>query len=530
MKERSWLLAKKRGDHRTDSRLVGLIAEFSFAGFCILAGVVGLLWLWSFYVLPELRIHERYEKTICELVDCRVSPRTVLGNRPILDEDKDDFRFNGDGEAFNRTEFGNKGNRTSLNEEEAGFSFAEDEMNAPDGKNQSDGEGNRTGKERERLSSGKDSVHRSVFGVKNLTNLGDMYYLPEMQLKYHVDGVERTNWTSSFGSITRSSRFSTEESAKEFLELFCIGKKYYCLFNPEAPDEVVIMRGWQLENFFALIIPISLFFIGVGIGIHALTVPRLGGSKEKTAVLTAGRRVLDGENVAQWEFPNLPRIDEITDSPGVRLAYRLPMIDSPAWALCILVILTLAWNAGCLVFLTIAACSFLLTFADWMMLAYLLPFLCVGIWLLVFTFTRLRNATAVGPTLVEIESFPILPGKPVSLFLSQGGVKPLQWLNVVLVCEEEAVFTHGTNTRRERQRIYQRLIFGEEAIEVAPERAFEVMFPLEIPHGAMHSFISPRNQIYWRIIIQGKLVHYPMFERSFPLVVYPDVSIEEERK
>lgn len=524
MKDRSWLLAKKRGNYRTDSRLVGLIAEFSFAGFCILAGVVGLLWIGFFYILPEWRIHERYEKTVCELVDCRVSPRTVLGNRPVLKEGGESLRGNeGNGISDISEQTHSEGREKK---EVSGFSFAEEEINAPE--SEADGE-NSGGKGNERFS-GKDMAPGSVFNVRNLASLGDLYYLPEMQLKYHVDGVERTNWTSSFGSITRFSRFPTEESAKEFLSLFRIGRKYDCLFNPENPDDVVIMRGWQLENFFALIIPSSLFLIGIGVGIHALTAPRPGGSKEKAAILTAGRKALEGDSAPRGEFPNIPPLDEITDSPGIRLAYRLPIIDSPVWTLCVLVGVTLAWNAGCLVFLTIAACRFLLTFADLMMLAYLMPFLCVGLWLLAFTFIQLRNATIVGPTLVEIESCPLFPGKSVHIFLSQGGGRPLQWLNVVLVCEEEVVFTHGTNTRRERQRVYQRLIFGEEAINVTHEQAFEVMFPLEIPRGAMHSFTSARNQIHWRIIVQGKTGRYPMFERSFPLVVYPENSVGREKK
>ncbi len=526
MKDRSWLLVKKRGNHRTDSRLVGLIAEFSFAGFCILAGVVGLLWIWFFYILPEWRIHERYEKTVCELVDCRISPRTVLGNHPVLKENGEFFEDNAGGEFFDKSERKNIDSRALQKEEVSGFSSAEEEMNAPENE---DSIGNSGVKGQERFV-GKDAVSGSVFSVRNLASLGDRYYLPEMQLKYHVGGVERTNWTSSFGSITRFSSFPTEESAKEFLSLFRIGRKYDCLFNPEDPDEVVIMRGWQWENFFALIIPSSLFLIGLGVGIHALTAPRPGGSKEKTAILTAGLKVLERENLPHGEFPNLPPIDEITDSPGVRLAYRLPIIDSPVWTLCILVAVTLAWNAACLVFLTIAACSFLLTLADWMTLAYLIPFLGVGIWLLIFTFIQLRNATVIGPTLMEIENFPIFPGKSVHVFLSQGGGRPIQWLNAILVCEEEAVFTHGTNTRRERQRVYQRLIFGEESIKTTRDQAFEVMFPLEIPRGAMHSFTSPRNQIHWRIIVQGKIGRYPMFERSFPLVVYPENSIGREIK
>ena len=77
MKEHSWLYTKKRGNLRTDSRLLGIIVEFAFAVFCVLAGVIGMLWLLFFSVLPEWRIHERYEKTVCTLLDSSQDYRTT---------------------------------------------------------------------------------------------------------------------------------------------------------------------------------------------------------------------------------------------------------------------------------------------------------------------------------------------------------------------------------------------------------------------------------------------------------------------
>ena len=454
---------------------MGIIVEFAFAVFCVLAGVIGMLWLLFFSVLPEWKIHERYEKTVCTLLDSRIVPRTVLGNQPLPEETETPSLFE-------------------------------------DAPNEKDSE-----------------PKRSKFDVKKLRpKLQDVYYLPEMQLKYSVNGVERTNWTSNFGTLARSSRFATREYAQEFLDRWEKEKNYYCLFNPENPDQVVMMRGWHWENFFALTIPVSLIVMGFGMMLHALTVPRIGGSKELAAVQTLTRNRLENDLVSEEKFPFIPSVADIMDSPGIRLPYRLPMIDSPAWTLCVLAAVTLTWNAGCVIFLTIIACSFLQTFADWLLFCYLFPFLGVGIWLFVHTLVEFRNATVVGPTIAEISSFPLVPGQQVRVFLSQGGERALQWLNVVLICEEEVVFTHGTNTRREKLRIFQRLIFGEERVDITPDCAFDVEFPLEIPNEAMHSFVSPHNQINWRLIVQGKVGKFPMFERIFPLIVYPEIQEAEK--
>ncbi len=46
----------------------------------------------------------------------------------------------------------------------------------------------------------------------------------------------------------------------------------------------------------------------------------------------------------------------------------------------------------------------------------------------------------------------------------------------------------------------------------------------------MHSFVSPHNQVKWKIIVQGTPANSPAFERAFPLIVLPESrpTMEEE--
>jgi hypothetical protein len=134
----------------------------------------------------------------------------------------------------------------------------------------------------------------------------------------------------------------------------------------------------------------------------------------------------------------------------------------------------------------------------------------------------------LGPTLVELNQFPIARGETANLFLSQGGHLKIYWFNVLLVCEEEVVFTHGTNTRREIQRVFQRQLFCEENFEIKRAEPFETQFSLLIPQTAMHSFVSPHNQVKWKIIVQGTPANSPAFERAFPLIVLPESCTSTE--
>ena len=51
---------------------------------------------------------------------------------------------------------------------------------------------------------------------------------------------------------------------------------------------------------------------------------------------------------------------------------------------------------------------------------------------------------------------------------------------------------------------------------------FEARCALEVPAGAMHSFRSEHNEIVWKIVVKGQLARWPDFQRSFPILVYPN--------
>jgi hypothetical protein len=44
---------------------------------------------------------------------------------------------------------------------------------------------------------------------------------------------------------------------------------------------------------------------------------------------------------------------------------------------------------------------------------------------------------------------------------------------------------------------------------------------VEIPADAMHSFTSAHNAVRWRLVVQGTPDRWPMFSRTFPVVVLP---------
>ena len=97
----------------------------------------------------------------------------------------------------------------------------------------------------------------------------------------------------------------------------------------------------------------------------------------------------------------------------------------------------------------------------------------------------------------------------------------MDWLELLLVCDEETTYRQGTDTRSESCRVYERSLRREDDFEVTGAVPFERECDVQVPAGAMHSFKSKHNEIAWKILVRGSPVRWPDFERSFPVLVYP---------
>ncbi|MDO4570477.1 MAG: hypothetical protein Q4D38_08845 [Planctomycetia bacterium] len=485
----SWLLTKKRGNHRTGSQRLGLIAEIAFAGFCILGGVVGIIWILSAFVIPEWAVYEEYHETACELHDFRVVEKLSIHEGILPSEGDEDQK--------------------PLFDEEVSKPLFDD-----DGAEPAEG-----GEWSSAIERGGMQIVREL-----RSQLGEAFYQPEFLISYQVGENSYKNWATPLQSVTNRMKFATREEAEAFRDLW-VSEGQRCCYDPENPDKVVIFRDRSWENFFSLVIPVSFLVMGIGTLGHSITTTRWGSKEYSAANLRPAERnsaKFGAETSEEFrELVGVPSAAEIMDSPGIRLAYRLPMVDSPAFELAALIVATLVWNL--LTISLLVYISGMLSSGElnvfWILYAF--PFAAVDVWLTFFAWKKLIAASIIGPTIVEIDHFPLENGDAAQMFVSQGASRKIYWLNIILICEEEAVFTHGTNTRRERKRVYQELIYGEEGLHLSHEKPFDIEASLQIPLNAMHSFVSPHNQVNWKILIQGAAAGCEMFERYFPIIVCP---------
>lgn len=352
-------------------------------------------------------------------------------------------------------------------------------------------------------------------------------FRPEVKVRFAVGDRRVTVWTYDIATVldARESYLPEESAAREALEPFVPGKRYLCWYDPGDPSKVVLSRGYPWWVWLTLLVPTLFIVIGGGGLVYTALV--WGKSVERRTALAqraGGRDLLGGKAAVDRQFPTVPSSDDISNSPGIRLAYRLPVATSPGWALFGLTTVTLIWNIVVVVFAWLAVTAFWQGEPDWYASAFLVPFALIGILLIGLLLRELVRTTGIGTTRVEISDHPLTPGGHYEMLLSQSGKLKAREFEVLLVCEERATYRQGTNVRTELREVYRQRLFRRKDFAIESAAPFEAHCALAIPEDAMHSFRAPNNAIGWRLVVRGNLVGWPRLRRDFSIVVRPGVE------
>jgi hypothetical protein len=250
--------------------------------------------------------------------------------------------------------------------------------------------------------------------------------------------------------------------------------------------------------------------------------------------VSSERRAAVVRKATDWDLPighaapgqrvlnAVPPIDAVVDSPGLQLAYRLPIDASTGW-------LSFTMAAVCLGWITLVGILFLFDVVgrgsseprSWLLTWFMVPFVLAGVWTLVALGRQLLLTAAIGATRLEISHHPLVPGGTYQGFVSQTGRLHFRWFQVQLVCEEQAIYQQGTDTRRANVRVHRSTAFSRRKFDITPRQAFEAAFSFTVPHGAMHSFVSTHNAVLWSLVVRGRMARWGDLERRFPVFVYP---------
>jgi len=345
------------------------------------------------------------------------------------------------------------------------------------------------------------------------------HWEPRLLVRYLTDGVDRESWAR----ITAHDTSVERDRALGRLARWELGAEVPGWFDPADPEDVVLERGysgwlWLL----GLLLPGALVLIG---GTGLLRRLRSWGKSEERLAASAGlSELLDPlahPAPAAPGHPGVPMWDDLVNSPGTILRYRLPVESPEYWTVFGFGFFALLWNLVVVVLAVGPGLDLLGGRFEWWVVALLVPFLAVGVGGIVLFVRSLLLATAIGTTQVEISAHPLLPGGRYDVLLAQGGTRVLRSLEVLLELEEHATFRQGTDTRSEQVTVYRQQVLACGDVRPAPTSRFETRTVVEIPVDAMHSFTAAHNAVRWRLVVRGTPDRSPAFSRAFPLVVLP---------
>jgi hypothetical protein len=279
---------------------------------------------------------------------------------------------------------------------------------------------------------------------------------------------------------------------------------------------------WNIWLWLSIVVLAILILIGASGLIYTILLIRTTAEHRRALAKRASNIDLLAETLpSPKDFPTVPRDVNLTNSPGIKLAYRLPITRSPGWQLLAVGVFNLVWNGMVSWLLVLAVGKHLAGEPEWLLTALVIPFAAIGTATLYYLFRLLLFATAIGPTSLEISDHPIFPGEMYRIYLSQAGRLSVQSLTLSLVCDEEATYRQGTDTRTERRRVLEKVLFERERFEILPGLPYEQECELKFPENVMHSFQSDHNAVQWRLVVRGTVEKWSNYERNFPLVVYP---------
>ncbi len=272
------------------------------------------------------------------------------------------------------------------------------------------------------------------------------------------------------------------------------------------------------------ILAVAMMLLG-GI-VTAYRLVHIGASDERRKVTGPGAtqaEQLRTDSSSQWDLPAVPQGRSATESPGVRLNFRLASEGAIARHALATAALALLWNAVWFVLLAVVVSGFINGTPRWVLAFLLLPFGAIGVWAFRYFLQSLKQTVGVGATIVEISSLPLHPGRSYDLYVRQAGRLDLRRLRVELICEEETMFRQGTDVRIDRHVALSKILANERDVRIDPQRPWEQELQLDLPAGVMHSFRSAHNAVCWRITVSGDARPWPSFCLNFPVFVHPAV-------
>ncbi|MBN2845750.1 MAG: DUF3592 domain-containing protein [Deltaproteobacteria bacterium] len=306
--------------------------------------------------------------------------------------------------------------------------------------------------------------------------------------------------------VGSTSGYSGKE---EIVKRYPVGSKRTCYVNSSDPNEAVIDPGFQWGMLFGLI-PVVFMVIG-GAGLF-WAIFRMGNEDKGNSISSkaqGGSRIRFGGKAEKKKIPNR----RITSTGEI----ELKATSSPFKNLIGVTVLGLFWNGIISIFVYESYSGWGMGHPDYVLMIFLIPFVAVGIGLIVGIFYYLLSLFNPRPV-VRIGNDHIPLGGTVSLKWSfNGDTSRIRRLKIELIGREEATYTRGTDTVTDKEEFYKHVLVDTTSAANINAGIGEIL----IPFDTMHSFEASNNKIIWELHFNGDIKLWPDVNESFKLKIYP---------
>ena len=367
---------------------------------------------------------------------------------------------------------------------------------------------------------------------------GGATYSIAVQYVYEVGGTSYRGDRYDF-SIGSTSGYDGKHAKVTELPA---GKRTDCWVDPEDPTRSVLVRRPSWTMLFGCL---PLVFVGVGgagmtwaarsaLGERRRRRARAGASAaapapgvtpalaigETTSGLSVSHRAGHAEDPAAPAWLPKPAGEGVGERGSLRLAPK----HGPVGRLIGSLLVALFWNGIVSVFLWKAAEGWRSGSPDGCLTLFLVPFVLVGLALLVnvpYQVLALFNPRPV----VTLSEARVPVGGSVRLHWEfSGAATRLRSLRIWAEGKEHATYRRGTDTHTATHTFARVMVVDLPA--GATLGAGEAT--LAIPPDTMHSFAGDRNRIVWTLRLHGPIARWPDVSEELELVVEPGAGAPEE--
>ena len=331
----------------------------------------------------------------------------------------------------------------------------------------------------ERPATVKASMVRSWSTDDGISHSADVLY------EYEIDGRRWISNRRTFFPMSSSGYLDT----KAVVDLYSAGSETTCYVDADDPTRSVLDRSIRPVYLIGLF-PLVFLLAGLGLTIHALrtrsaSVPGSPGSADHTETYAA-ERVLE------------PEAGPIAKIVGMLLVAVL-------------------WNGIVSIFLWQAVKAVQSGSPEWFLMIFLIPFVLVGLGLVIGFFYTILAAFNPRPSLIVTPATARLGTRLRVNWSFRGEVSRISHFKIVLEGHEKATYRRGTDTYTDRETFASIDLVDSSAEWEIRNGSAEV----EIPEDTMHSFSSANNGVIWSLIVQGEIPRWPDVSETFEIEVRP---------